>query len=122
MSAPTPPLEALLDVLSCAVTQFEGERTKTWAPKTPERMQFSFVDPSRAYFNGCVDPDLPISVELPPGLGHLPLRVVDSVATCTGPGREPRCGERSTAVRFASLASRRAAQACASCTTLSVVW
>ena len=55
--APTPPLEALRTVLSCAVTQFEGEPTKCWEPSSAARMQLSFVDISRAYFNAVKDPD-----------------------------------------------------------------
>ena len=66
--APTPPLEALRTVLSFAVTQFEGE-SKTWAPESPERMQLSFIDISRAYFNAHVDPSEPTFVEMPPEAG-----------------------------------------------------
>ena len=47
--ARTPLLEALPTVLSCAVTQFEGERNNTWAPESPDCMQLSCVDISRAY-------------------------------------------------------------------------
>ena len=70
--APTPPLEALRTVISCAVTQFEGEPKKTWLPTSPERMQLSFVDISRAYFNAHVDPSEPTFVELPPEAGAAP--------------------------------------------------
>ena len=67
--APTPPLEALRTVLSCAVTQFEGEPEKTWEPTSPDRNQLSFVDISRAYFNAFVDPSEPTFVELPAEAG-----------------------------------------------------
>ena len=59
-------------VLSFAVKQFEGERTKRWAPESPERMQLSFVVISRAYFKACVDPDEPSFEEIPPEGGALP--------------------------------------------------
>ena len=67
--APTPPLEALRTVISFAVTQYEGEKKKTWAPESEDRMQLSFIDISRAYFNAHVDPSEPTYVELPPEAG-----------------------------------------------------
>ena len=67
--APTPPLEALRTVISFAVTQYEGEKKKTWAPESEDRMQLSFIDISRAYFNAHVDPSEPTFVELPPEAG-----------------------------------------------------
>ena len=67
--APTPPLEALRTVISFAVTQYEGESKKTWAPESEDRMQLSFIDISRAYFNAHVDPSEPTYVELPPEAG-----------------------------------------------------
>ena len=70
--APTPPLEALRTVLCCAVTQFIGDRRKTWEPQSDEWMQVSLVDISRAYFNAHVDPAQPTYVEFPPEMGAPP--------------------------------------------------
>jgi hypothetical protein len=63
--APTPPLESLRAILSLAATpdlwmskvsQWEGE----------DRVQVSFIDISRAYFNARTDPSKPVYVQLPP--------------------------------------------------------
>ena len=70
--APTPPLEALRTVLSCATTQFVGDRRKVWDPQSDERMQVSLVDISRAYFNAHVDPQQPTYVDFPPEMGAPP--------------------------------------------------
>ena len=63
--APTPPLEALRTILMLAATP------KLWAPdwvtlEGPHRMQLSFIDISRAYFNARTDDKHPTYVDLPP--------------------------------------------------------
>ena len=116
--APTPPLEALRTVLSCTVTQFDGEPSKTWEPMSAKRMQLSFVDISRAYFNAWVDPEEPTYVELPPEVGAPPgMCVAGFTATCTGHRKRRKAGRRSTAAPCASLGSHRAARAPACFTT-----
>ena len=63
--APAPPLEALRTVLSLAMTRC-GDHQPVWDPASPRRMQISFVDIKRAYFNAKVDRDAaPCFVELP---------------------------------------------------------
>ena len=63
--APTPPLEALRTILSMAATTIGG-----WVPvrdpRSERRMQISFVDIARAYFNAKVDPGDDTYVALPP--------------------------------------------------------
>ena len=63
--APTPPLESLRMVLSCAVTNIVGEAPKTWEPTSEDRMQILLIDISRAYFNAKTDDSRPTYVELP---------------------------------------------------------
>ena len=70
--APTPPLEALRTVLSCAVTQYPDQPKKVWEPKSEERMQVSMIDISRAYFNAHVDPATPTYVDFPPEMNAPP--------------------------------------------------
>ena len=67
--APTPPLESLRMVLSYAVTDIAGQKPKTWSPTSPQRMQMSLIDISRAYFNAPTDPLKPSYVELPAEAG-----------------------------------------------------
>ena len=63
--APAPPLEALRTVISMAMTTCKDHRP-IYDPKSPQRMQMSFVDAKRAYFNAKVDRDAaPCFVELP---------------------------------------------------------
>ena len=110
--APTPPLEALRTVLSSAATQFPDEPKKTWNEKSEQRMQLSFVDISREYFNAHVDPDEPTFVELRvclPGYA----------GTCKGHRRQPTVGRRSAAARCGSLGSSKVVRALVSSTTLS---
>ena len=52
--APTPPLEALRTVFSIATTTMPGHRP-CGDPSSEQRVQVSFVDVSRAYFNAKVD-------------------------------------------------------------------
>ena len=64
--APAPPLEAVRIVISLAMTRSGGHQPD-WDPKSHRRMQLSFVDVKRAYFNAKVDRDsAPCFVELPP--------------------------------------------------------
>ena len=64
--APAPPLEAVRIVISLAMTR-SGRHQPDWDPKSQRRMQLSFVDVKRAYFNAKVDRDAaPCFVELPP--------------------------------------------------------
>ena len=64
--APAPPLEALRTVLSLATTRIGGHKP-IWDPQSPHRIQLSFIDVKRAYFNAKVDRDAaPVFVELPP--------------------------------------------------------
>ena len=70
--APTPPLEALRTVLSCAVTQFPNQTKKTWDPRSEDRMQISLIDISRAYFNAHIDPASPTYVDFPPEMNAPP--------------------------------------------------
>ena len=63
--APTPPLEALRTVLSWAATDIVGEAPKCRDPESPDRVQISLIDVSRAYFNAECDPDKPTFVALP---------------------------------------------------------
>ena len=65
MFAPTPPLEALRTVLSCAATDIEGAATKCRDPNSKDRVQISLIDVSRAYFNAKCDPGNPTFVNLP---------------------------------------------------------
>ena len=65
MFAPTPPLEALRTVVSYAATDIEGEQPKCRDGKSPNRMQISLIDSSRAYFNASCDPEKPTFVALP---------------------------------------------------------
>ncbi len=62
--APTPPLEALRTVLSMAATRV-GSWQPIWEPTSPHRMQLSFVDISRAYFNAKLDEGQDTYVNLP---------------------------------------------------------
>ena len=64
--APRPPLESSRMILSCAVTQIEGEEIKTWYPNHEERMQLLLDDISREYVAARADPSRPTYVELPP--------------------------------------------------------
>ncbi len=64
--APTPPLEAIRTVCSTAATQFPGESALCRDPSSEERIQISFIDIARAYFNAATDPNHPTYVELPP--------------------------------------------------------
>ena len=64
--APTPPLEALLTVLSMAATEIGGWKPIR-KPESSRRMQVSFVDIARAYFNAKVDEGENTYVALPPG-------------------------------------------------------
>ena len=64
--APTPPLEALLTVLSLAATDLPGRPARCRDPNSSKRTQVSFVDISRAYFNAPTDPEDPTYVALPP--------------------------------------------------------
>jgi hypothetical protein len=64
--APAPPLEALRTVISMAMTTF-GDHRPIYDPQSAQRMQLSFVDVKRAYFNAKIDRDAsPCFVELPP--------------------------------------------------------
>ena len=65
MFAPTPPLEALRTVLSYAATDVEGTVPKCRDGKSPERVQISLIDSSRALFNAKCDPENPNFVCLP---------------------------------------------------------
>ena len=65
MFAPTPPLEALRTVLSYAATDLEGEKPKCRDGRSPNRIQISLIDISRAYFNAKTDPDNPTYVAFP---------------------------------------------------------
>ena len=64
--APTPPLESLRTIVSLAATDFLGMPRKNREPSSPDRIQVSFIDISRAYFCAETDPDNPTYVELPP--------------------------------------------------------
>ena len=48
--APAPPLEALRTAISMAMTSCAGHRP-IYEPHSPQRMQMSFTDVKRAYFN-----------------------------------------------------------------------
>ena len=65
--APTPPLEALRTVLSAAATDWIGAKRKhIRSHNSEQRIQISFIDVSRAYFNAKLDPEAdPLYVELP---------------------------------------------------------
>ncbi len=63
--APTPPLEALRTVVSFAASTV-GDWQPCYDPRSKRRMQVSFVDISRAYFNAEVDKDANTYVQLPP--------------------------------------------------------
>ena len=62
--APTPPLEALRTVISLAASTI-GPWRPIYDPNSPERMQLSVLDISRAYFNAKTDPENPTYVALP---------------------------------------------------------
>ena len=61
---PTPPLQALRTVISMAATTMPGWRP-VCGPKPSERVQISFVDISRAYFNAKADLESNTCVQLP---------------------------------------------------------
>ena len=63
--APTPPLEALRTVLSLSSTRI-GTWQPCYDPRSERRMQLSFLDIARAYFNAKVDADAKTYVQLPP--------------------------------------------------------
>jgi len=63
--APTPPLEALRTVVSFAASEI-GDWRPCYNPQSSRRMQVSFVDISRAYFNAQVDKGTNTYVQLPP--------------------------------------------------------
>lgn len=62
----TPPLESLRTILSLAATDFHGIHRKNRDPDSPNRIQVSFIDISRAYFCAKTDPENASYVELPP--------------------------------------------------------
>ena len=53
-------------ILSLAATDFHGIPRKNRDPDSPNRIQVSFIDISRAYFCAETDPENPTYVELPP--------------------------------------------------------
>ncbi len=63
--APTPPLEALRTVVSHAASTM-GDWQPCCDPGSKRRMQMSFVDISRAYFNAALDKCAHTYVQLPP--------------------------------------------------------
>ncbi len=63
--APTPPLEALRTVLSLAATKI-GDWRPDCTLNSERRMQLSFLDITRAYFNAPTDETSPTYVNLPP--------------------------------------------------------
>ncbi len=62
--APTPPLEALRTVVSFAASTV-GDWVPCYDPASRRRMQISFVDISRAYFNAKIDEGSETYVQLP---------------------------------------------------------
>ena len=70
--APTPPFESLRMVLSCAVSDIQGQSPKSWDKKSVSRMQLLLLDISRAYFNAKTDPEKPTYVQLPDEIGAPP--------------------------------------------------
>ena len=62
MFAPTPPLEASRTVLSYCATDMDNEKPKCRDGRSPNRIQLSLIDISRAYFNAKCDPDKPAFV------------------------------------------------------------
>ncbi len=62
--APTPPLEALRTVISFAASEIDNWKP-CYDPRSRRRMQMSFVDISRAYFNAKLDKDTNTYVQLP---------------------------------------------------------
>ena len=63
--APAPPLESLRTVISMAMTT-AGDHRPVYDPRSPHRMQISFVDVKRAYFNTTIDREAsPCFVDLP---------------------------------------------------------
>ena len=65
MFAPTPPLEALRPVLSYCGADMAGEKPKCRDGRSPNRIQLSLIDISRAEFNAKCDPAKPTFVALP---------------------------------------------------------
>jgi len=63
--APAPPNEAVRFAISSAATDFGSGRTPVRDPASEQRMQLSFVDICRAYFNAPTDPNEPTYVDLP---------------------------------------------------------
>jgi hypothetical protein len=63
--APAPPNEAVRFAISSAATDFGSGRTPIRDPASEQRMQLSFVDICRAYFNAPTDPNEPTYVDLP---------------------------------------------------------
>ena len=65
MFAPTPRLEALRTVRSYCATDMGNEKPKCRDGRSPNRIQLSLIDISRAYFNAKCDPANPTFVALP---------------------------------------------------------
>ena len=64
--APTPPLEALRQIISLAATDMPGRPLHVRDPESNRRTQLSAIDISRAYFNASTDGTEPTFVMLPP--------------------------------------------------------
>jgi len=64
--APTPPLEGLRTVLSMTTTTIPGVHEPCYDGRSERRVQISFVDVKRAYFNAKIDKAEPTYVDLPP--------------------------------------------------------
>ena len=64
--APTPPLEALRQIISLAATDMPGRPLHVRDPESNRRTQLSAIDISRAYFNASTDGTDPTFVMLPP--------------------------------------------------------
>ena len=64
--APTPPLEALRQIISLAATNMSGRPLHVRDPESNRRTQLSAIVISRAYFNASTDGTDPTYVMLPP--------------------------------------------------------
>ena len=59
-------------VLSCAVSDIQGQAPKSWDPRSESRTQLVLLDIFRAYFNTKKDTETPTYVQLPDEVGATP--------------------------------------------------
>ena len=94
--APTPPLESLRTIISLAATDFHGAARKNSDQNSPDRMQVSFVDISRAYFCAATNPEDPRTSNYRRRTQTTMSPWEGCASTCTAPGKQQMAGTAST--------------------------